>query len=1072
MSVIGVLLTLSLLAVAVSVPGLADVVTFPDPEFEAAIRSTIEKPTGEILDSDLIGLSSLLAIQRGIVNLEGIQYCVDLETLKLYKNKIVDISPLTGLIKLSELWLYDNDIVDISPLSGLANLTTLWLTHNQIRDISPLTGLIKLSELWLSSNYQIRDISPLSGLTKLTLLDLGFNQISDISPLSRLTNLTRLRLDFNQIRDISPLSGLTNLVLLSLGSNQIRDIRALLDLTELARLDLEENDVVDITPLVNNTGIDSRDYVFLSRNQLLLAPGSSDMLNIETLRGRFVGVVYEEQNPIKIGLVGHTLPGVLGDADGGWSVGLDWWLGDIPDEGGLPDENSGLNWDQLNGYGFSLYRDDLLFDGELFRVQFTSSGGPVSVTLWKHGESEPIVELDFDEYKTWYGEGEGERATFCGLFDKWTEFEDYDVSQKDEYTYRVALWYGSPDNEISSSDPIEVTAGKFAWGVVARDTNTATDEAPEGDLGDPLLREQYTAIWSLADNGLEYCKFWMDGKRIEWGPDDYDWGRISPLSVNWMGNGVPLAADFENAVDAYAFSEAWSENLRWDDAPDRGPGYDDSFDSFIERLNSKGVSPVPWFGHGNSAPEHWPAVNTLDADTMNEYLTRLYVHARAAARRYRYGLHKIPLWNLENELNWTYLWRSVPPYNERQWMDHDFVTNVYRALSLAIEHENWRDVRWDKPVTYARRTTNFNIHCHEAGIPGLLWTALTLNLNIASLIESNLWLTQSLEEFIQDWEGFFDIIGLGAYPNYLAPEPKGDILLWNAVERAITAAPNKPVMVLEAGYPKGLPLSPQGYEYLGWQQSSIEGLASSAYRNGADGFFYFTLFSDCPLVPPLTEVLAPIKWVEHYWGLLEESQASEASEPEPWSPAFDTYLGIIANPDVLPSDPPSPLVDVEAGVVALQNGIVEIIDGISKEIGTSITVVDFLDPNLELAIRVAIGKPTGEIRGTDLIGLVHLAARGRSITNLEGIQHCINLTELELGWNYIGDISPLSGLTNLTKIHLRSNYIVDIQALVDNAGLSAGDYVDIQNNFLDFTPGSPDMLNIENLQHRGIGVDY
>ena len=38
------------------------VVTFPDPNLEAAIRDAINKPTGEIYDTDLVGLTSLTAV--------------------------------------------------------------------------------------------------------------------------------------------------------------------------------------------------------------------------------------------------------------------------------------------------------------------------------------------------------------------------------------------------------------------------------------------------------------------------------------------------------------------------------------------------------------------------------------------------------------------------------------------------------------------------------------------------------------------------------------------------------------------------------------------------------------------------------------------------------------------------------------------------------------------------------------------------------------------------------------------------------------------------------------------------
>jgi len=63
-------------------------------------------------------------------------------------------------------------------------------------------------------------------------------------------------------------------------------------------------------------------------------------------------------------------------------------------------------------------------------------------------------------------------------------------------------------------------------------------------------------------------------------------------------------------------------------------------------------------------------------------------------------------------------------------------------------------------------------------------------------------------------------------------------------------------------------------------------------------------------------------------------------------------------------------------------------------------------------------------------------------------------------------------LTNLTTLDLDYNEIVDIQALVDNPGLDAEDWVDLRYNYLDLTPGSPNMLNIKALQDRRVNIDF
>ena len=136
------------------------IVTFPDPNLEDVIRKAIDKPEGAISTSDLEHLTTLDAPDRGITDLTGLEYCVNLQ----------------------KLILYDNNISDITPLAGLSNLKTLSLYINKISNTSPLAGLINLQELGLSEN-NISDISPLAKLTKLEWIDLDGNSVSDFSVL-------------------------------------------------------------------------------------------------------------------------------------------------------------------------------------------------------------------------------------------------------------------------------------------------------------------------------------------------------------------------------------------------------------------------------------------------------------------------------------------------------------------------------------------------------------------------------------------------------------------------------------------------------------------------------------------------------------------------------------------------------------------------------------------------------------------------------------------------------------------------------------------------------------------------
>ena len=274
-------LALATLFIAISLPAFADVVVnFPDPGLEAVIRDAIEKPTGDILDTDLIGLTWLAPGRRNISDLEGMQYCTDLRELYLLINEIVDISPLSGLTNLRKLNLQDNQIVDISPLTGLTNLWMLFLHNNEIGDVSVLSSLTNLTSLFLSNN-PIGDVSVLSSLTNLTSLGLSDNNIANISVLSNLTNLTRLGLSDNNIANISVLSNLTNLTRLGLGDNQIANISILSGLTNLEELTLYGNEIVDISAL---SGLTNLTRLFLWGNEIVDINALSGLINLTDLR--------------------------------------------------------------------------------------------------------------------------------------------------------------------------------------------------------------------------------------------------------------------------------------------------------------------------------------------------------------------------------------------------------------------------------------------------------------------------------------------------------------------------------------------------------------------------------------------------------------------------------------------------------------------------------------------------------------------------------------------------------------------------------------------------------------------
>lgn len=159
-----------------------DVLHFADIGLENAVRDTIGKTSGDILKSDVAGLTELDAGKRGIASIEGIQNLAGLKTLWLYDNSISDITPLQGLTGLETLGLCNNQVRDAGPVSGMTNLTFLSLYYNKVSDISALQNLTKLTTLKLAGN-PIADYSPVAGVyDQLTTKDFDMNGSSVEQP--------------------------------------------------------------------------------------------------------------------------------------------------------------------------------------------------------------------------------------------------------------------------------------------------------------------------------------------------------------------------------------------------------------------------------------------------------------------------------------------------------------------------------------------------------------------------------------------------------------------------------------------------------------------------------------------------------------------------------------------------------------------------------------------------------------------------------------------------------------------------------------------------------------------------
>jgi internalin A len=113
----------------------------------------------------------------------------------------------------------------------------------------------------------------------------------------------------------------------------------------------------------------------------------------------------------------------------------------------------------------------------------------------------------------------------------------------------------------------------------------------------------------------------------------------------------------------------------------------------------------------------------------------------------------------------------------------------------------------------------------------------------------------------------------------------------------------------------------------------------------------------------------------------------------------------------------------------------------SAAVGNSCTphvaaAVVISDANLELLLRTELGIPSGDITDLNMATLVELDASYEDIAHLQGIQHAINLTDLDLGGNPLTNDSDLQLLAQLTRLERLTLSGTDLTILPDLSALS------------------------------------
>ena len=157
----------------------------PQPPAHSAAQEQSGREAVVITRGQLAALTDLDIGSRGIANLRGLEYAVNLRSLSLAGNSVESLSPVAGLQFLATLDASANGISDISSLTeaSLPGLKVLFLAANDLSDISALRHLRGLTDLALDGN-EIADVTALTDLNALQRLWLNDNAIADIAPLA------------------------------------------------------------------------------------------------------------------------------------------------------------------------------------------------------------------------------------------------------------------------------------------------------------------------------------------------------------------------------------------------------------------------------------------------------------------------------------------------------------------------------------------------------------------------------------------------------------------------------------------------------------------------------------------------------------------------------------------------------------------------------------------------------------------------------------------------------------------------------------------------------------------------
>lgn len=112
--------------------------------------------------------------------------------------------------------------------------------------------------------------------------------------------------------------------------------------------------------------------------------------------------------------------------------------------------------------------------------------------------------------------------------------------------------------------------------------------------------------------------------------------------------------------------------------------------------------------------------------------------------------------------------------------------------------------------------------------------------------------------------------------------------------------------------------------------------------------------------------------------------------------------------------------------------------------------IDFVTSLPELAYLALSGAQEPlDLSPLQGLQLANLDIHASGLEDISALANMPGLLTLSLMENRIEDLTPISGLLALKSLNLYDNLVVDLGALLDNAGIGAGDYVNLVANPID-----------------------